>query len=534
MQAFFNSVKQFLGRLTTGQQAALALVVVGSAALLAGIAHWSSQPDYALLFGNLGATDANSVVEALREEGTAYELREQGSAVYVPRAAVHELRLRFASEGLVSDGQVGYELFDQGTLGMTDFMQKLNLKRALEGELAHTVSSIGQVEMARVHLVLPERNPFREAQTQPSASVVLKLSGGALSAAQIQGITALVAGAVERLAPAEVTVLDTQGNMLSDPEAGDAELRLTSTQLDMQRSVEEHLAESGQSMLDQVLGPGNALVRVSATLDFDRTVSEREAIDPESATVISEERMEEGGEGTNANSTVRNYDLSRTRERSEKSVGDVSYLTVSVIMNYDRQPGAQGNGEDSEPVYAPRSEVELTEIESLVKNAVGFKPERGDRFTIQQTRFDTSVDDQVVTAMQERRQEERFQMYLRYGLIALALLLAVWLVRSTTRRLLHGGEDAPIWLKQSSPSKLGDAVASSADGEQRLAAAKGEEEEEEVVLVDDIYTSKLSPEARARLKAKHLMFEEIQEQALQQPEETVELIRSWLAADATP
>ena len=153
METFLARIQQFLGRLSTGQQVGLGLLAVGTIALLVGTAYWSSQPDYALLFGDLEPEAANRVVSRLKEEGTPYELRNQGSAVYVPRASMHELRLQFSSDGTIDDGQTGYELFDQGTLGMTDFMQKLNSKRALEGELAQTVSSIGQVEGARVHLV---------------------------------------------------------------------------------------------------------------------------------------------------------------------------------------------------------------------------------------------------------------------------------------------------------------------------------------------------------------------------------------------
>ena len=297
MQAFLSRIYQLSEGLTTGQQLGLGGIVVGTVALLVATAYWSSRPDYALLFGDLEPSDANRVVQTLREDGTPYELKDQGTAVYVPQASVHELRLRFSAQGMVQNGQTGYELFDQGTLGMTDFMQKLNSKRALEGELAQTISQMGQVQSARVHLVKPDRDPFQEGDgEQASASVVLGLEGSALSQSQVQGVTQLVSGAVEELGPGRVTVLDGNGNMLSDPKAGDDNIQLTSTQLDMQRSVEEELVERGQSMLKRVLGSGNAVVRVSAELDFDRTVTTRNEIDPESATVISEERTRQNSE----------------------------------------------------------------------------------------------------------------------------------------------------------------------------------------------------------------------------------------------
>jgi len=528
MQPFFERIRLFLGRLSLGQQMGLAIVAVGTVALLVGTAYWSNQPEYALLFGNLEPGNANSVVETLREEGTPYELRDNGTAIYVPSASVHELRLRFASEGMVSEGQIGYELFDDGTLGMTDFMQKLNSKRALEGELARTISNIEQVAQARVHLVKPERNPFRSERTEPSASVILNVERGALSQPQIQGIAELVAGAVEGLNPAQVTVLDTNGTLLSDPNAGNEDIMLTSTQIDMQRTVEKHLEENGQSMLEQVLGPDNALVRVAAELDFDRTVTESNTVDPESATVISEERMREDDENANANSTVRNFEVSRSRQRSEESVGDVSRLTVSVILNYKRQDDAEGD----EPEYVPRTAEELAEVESLVKNAVGFNPDRGDRFTIQQARFDTDATDRATQAFEEQQANERMRMYLRYGLMALALGGAIWMVRSLAQRLTGtADEDAPQLQTGSSAPQLDGATAAEVGSGDPSEALEPGEEEEELVLVDDIYTSKLSDEAKARIEARSEMFEEIQNQAKERPEETAELIRSWLVSD---
>ncbi|MEX0599702.1 MAG: flagellar basal-body MS-ring/collar protein FliF, partial [Rhodothermales bacterium] len=251
MNPFFQNVQAFLRRLSPGQKLSLGLVVVGGVGIIGAIAFWAGQPNYALLFGNLEPGDANQVVEALQADGVKYEIKNNGTAVYVPRDDVYELRLRFAGDGLVSDGPLGYELFDRGTLGMTDFMQKLNLKRALEGELSRTITNVRQVDVARVHLVMPERSPFRETQVEPTASVVLKLAGSSrLTSEQIDGITQLVAGAVEGLAPADVTVLDTRGNMLSNPNQGDADAISSSTQLEYQRSVEKHLTDKGQSMLD--------------------------------------------------------------------------------------------------------------------------------------------------------------------------------------------------------------------------------------------------------------------------------------------
>lgn len=537
MRDFVQNIRRFISRLTVGQQAALGLVLAGGTAIIISISYWANQPDYTLLFGELDPTDANQVVESLREEDISYQLKNGGTAVYVPRSEVYELRLRFASEGTISKGQVGYELFDRDNLGMTDFMQKMNKKRALEGELARTVTNIRQVEMARVHLVLPERSPFRDASVEASASVVIQPAGSnSLTQRQIQGITALVAGAVEGMSANAVTVIDAQGNMLSDPNADDPTASLTSTQLEVQREVEQHLTKNGQSMLDQMLGSGEAIVRVSANLDFSQTVSERSIIDPESRTIISEEKLDEEGPDDNASSTVRNYDLSRTQERFESGVGDISYLTVSVMLNH-KKPAEAGEG-DPPGERTPYSEEELQEIESIVKNAVGFDPERGDRFAIQQTRFDTSVDDQIVSEMQEQDWQRQMELYVRYGLILIALLLGAWIVRSMARRGAEmvdvGGELVP---SSSNDRQLRQQTGS--PGQQDQSASSGlptgdfdDDEIEDMALVDDVYTSKLSPQAKAKLKAKNKMYEEVHHQVTNNPDETAELIRSWLVSDA--
>jgi flagellar M-ring protein FliF len=526
MNGFIQTAGEFLQRLNPAQKAGLAAVVLGAATILAAVAFWASRPDYALLFANLSSTDAGKVVETLQSERVKYQLRDGGTAVFVPRQDVYELRLRFAGEGVISDGPTGYELFDSGTLGMTDFMQKLNLKRALEGELARTISSIRQVDIARVHLVMPERSAFREAQTQPSASVVLKLAGNTrIGQDQIEGITSLVAGAVEGLDPSQVTVLDTRGTMLSNPARIAGERLETSNQLKHQRAIEQHLTEKTQSLLDQMLGPGNSVVRVAASLDFTRSIAERDIIDPESATIVSEERLEEQGPGDAASSSIRNFEMSRTRERSEKSVGDISYLTVSVILNYKRD--RNGNLVE-EPVYLPYDTGEIQNIEAVVRNAVGFNMNRGDQITLHQTRFDTSVDERIASEIRDQRRHEQIQLFLRYGLMLLALGAAVWLILSATRRVTAAVENGnPALLAEKKPGRQ-------LPGQPQRAVqptTQLEADDDDLVLVDDIYTSKLSPEARARLKAKHVMFEEIKTHVVANPEETADLFRSWMAQD---
>ncbi|MEM7786780.1 MAG: flagellar basal-body MS-ring/collar protein FliF [Bacteroidota bacterium] len=514
-----DQARQSLGQLPPARLALLGGVVVGVVALLLGVARWATAPDYALLFGNLSAADAGAVVEQIETEGIAYELRDGGTAVYVPRDDVHALRLRLASQGVVSDGVAGYELFDAGTLGMTDFMQRLNVKRALEGELSRTIASIRQVESARVHLVLPERSPFRDQQQAASASVVLAVRG-ALGPDQVAGVAGLVAGAVEGMAPADVTVLDEAGRMLTGP--GAAEAGLTSGQLRLRQEVEEHLAEAGQSMLDQMLGPGRAVVRVAADLDLSRTQTETRAVDPEAQALVSEERQEEVGAGAGATSSVRNFDYTRETRVSEQEAGTVRKLTVSVLLDEAAPPvgAAADEAADEEAAPTPFTDTQLGQIESLVKNAVGFDEARGDRFAVQQIRFNPEVA--AGGGMLAGGWTDWVPVIVRYLLVGVALLLAYRLLKSLVARLdelpAPAPEAAPVLAQ---PETSGDGAAGPLPAPRAV-----------IENVDgDPYADKLSPEARERLGDEDLLAG-VAAHVQEQPAVAAELVRDWLRDDA--
>ena len=532
MENLFQNIKAFYDRLPTKQRVGIGLVMLGSILSLILITYWAQRTEYGLLFGNLPETAANEVVQILQTENIGYQLKDGGSSVYVPQDMVSDLRLRFAGEGIVSDGSSGYEIFDQNTLGMTDFMQKLNLKRALEGELARTISGIEQVDAARVHLVIPERSPFRETQAPATASVVVDLKGNSsLSLAHIEGMVSLVAGAVEGLEPNDVNILDANGALLSDPNAGDNETQLTTNQLRLQTEKEAYLSNKAQTLLDQMLGPGNSILRVNLELDFSRAVRENSTIDPESQTVIAEERLQEEGDIDNASSSVRNYEVSRSVETIEKSVGDISYLSASVILNYKLAPVTEdglveANLENAVSNFIPHSEEELARIEALVKEAVGWRLDRGDGFAISQLQFDTTEEDRITAALQTQRRNQQIETYVRYGLMAIALGLAAWLIMSASRRAKETVEankaKAIEEIKARQRKELGPGSDLTEMGKDGL------------MLIDDFYTSKLSPEARAKLKAKQAMLEDIKKQVLENPQRAANLLRSWITAEDIP
>ena len=484
-------------------------VVVGVVAALLLVARWASAPDYAILFGGLAAQDAGRVVEQLEADGVTYDLRDGGTAVYVPRDEVYGLRLRLATEGVVTDGPAGYELFDGGTLGMTDFMQKLNVKRALEGELARTIGSVRQIQSARVHLVLPERSPFRDQQTAPSASVVLSVRGS-LAPEQVSGVTALVAGAVEGLEPTGVTVLDEAGRLLASPLADGTEGG--SSQVQARREVEEHLAGAGQSMLDRMLGPGRAVVRVAADLDLSREVTETAAVDPESQTVISEETQQETADGGGAESRVRNYEVTRETRRAEREGGQIRTLTVSVLLD-EAAPPAEGDRPAEDGARTAFSDEQVRQIEALVKNAVGYDEARGDRFAVQQIRFTAEPD---AAPLLPGGPLDWAGLALRYLVVLVALFMGYRLLRRLADGLAAPPEPAEL---DSAPSPA--ALLDGPDAPPTVATADG-----------DVYAAKLSDEAQARLEEAPDLLEDVRAHVVESPEAAAALVRAWLREDA--
>ncbi|NNE70240.1 MAG: flagellar M-ring protein FliF, partial [Rhodothermales bacterium] len=533
---------------------------------LGSVAYWASAPNYVLLYSGMDQADTGQVIESLRSRGVEYELRDSGNAIYVPEEQVYELRASLAQTGVVSDGAPGYEkIFGGGTLGQTKVIIDMNMRRALEGELSRSITSLQQVDLARVHLVTPERSAFRETAVPPSASVVLKMTRGAgLSITQIDGIAALVAGAVEGLEQSDVTVIDTQGNVLSSGNDEEDQFAMSSTQLEVQRTVERDLVGKGQDMLNRVLGDGNSIVQISASLDFSRMVSNRELIDPESATVISEEKIDERlTDVSGANSSVRNYEMSRTTETHEKSVGTIQYLTVSIILNKRALPVPEDAEEGTEPIYYEYTQAELDEIEALVQNAVGFDAERGDRITISQRAFADEGLDPILAEFHAMEQSDRITSYFRYGLIALALVLAFLLVRRAGRQVtelrttgfegrLDGGGyydsqgnliGVPNQDRLSGGVAPGHTLASGGgDGMSIDDAFLGDLSDEEAALLHadrqlasggaggdpDMYAEKLD----IRPRSEDPLFDQVRQFVSESPEDAAGVIRQWLSADS--
>ena len=346
---------------------------------------WLGHEEYSQLFSNLTPEDSARVIELLQKRNLEYKITNGGQGIMVPASRIGEAKVALAGEGLPTGGITGYELFDDQGLGVSEFTQNLNFRRALEGELARSIGTIKGVEKARVHLVMPKQALFKEEQQEPTASVVLTLlRPGLLRRDQVVAIQRLVASSVEGLDGEQVTILDSFGNLLSRDLSNDA-AGLSTAQLELKQEVENYLSRKAQGTLESVLGAGTAIVRVNADLDFEKVERTREVVDPDVSVILSEQRSqsvrESDGE-SNESSTV-NYEFNRMVENIIGASGSLERLSVAVLIDGTY---AQTEGEQ-ESQYVARSPQELEGYRKIVENIVGLDSARGDRIEVLNVRF---------------------------------------------------------------------------------------------------------------------------------------------------
>lgn len=439
-------------------------VIVASVALLILAFSWSQKEEYHVLFSNLSESDAGQVVQKLKDMKVPY--RAEAGGIFVPADRVYDARLQLASQGLPQGGGVGFELFDKTSFGTTDFVQKLNYKRALQGELARTVMAIGAVEQCRVHLAIPEKSLFaREGEhEQPTASVLVKLrQGKTLSSAQVDGIVHLVASSVEGLNSQEITVVDAKGNVLSKP-SGDV-AGLSASQFDFQNSYSKDLEARIISILEPVVGKGKVRTKVSAVLDFSRIETTEEKFDPESQVVRSEQKQNEksttvgagGVPGVASNlpakttvtaspsqglsekqSQTVNYEMTKITSRTVNAPGLVKKLSAAVLVDgiYTPQQGSK------EMKYTPRSEEDVRRYEELVRETMGFTESRGDQIKVVNMPFEVVREEEVLPP--KTKILEMAAPAARYALPLLAvILLVVFVMRPLAQSLSASGSNLP-------------------------------------------------------------------------------------------
>lgn len=429
-------------------------------ALIFGLSRWATAPTWVPVYSNLPLESVGQLTEKLDQAGVKYQLERGGADITVASTDVARARVLLAKGGIPVSGRPGLELFDQPSWGMTDFTQKVNYRRALEGELERTIGKMRGIEAAQVHLALLESSSFRTPDKHSEASVVLKLQNGATPTPDVvQGISHLVASSVDGLRSEGVTVVDESGRLLSAIDDPSTAAGLTNRQLTVQRDVEGYLQTKAEQMVAQIVGGSNTRVQVSASVNFDKVDRLTQTVDPSAQATTTEQRNEitPGAQGGAASSnTAASYENSKSTETFSGAIGNLKRLSVAVLIN-DRMVGT---GDAAKP--QPRPAEELARIEKLVRSAVGIDDARGDVISVVSIPFDVAT--RIVPAPPKTDVITIVQTWYRPGLSIIALLLVFVVALKTLGALRRatGSSDA--------------AATTLAAGSQRSALASGEQD----------------------------------------------------------
>jgi flagellar M-ring protein FliF len=406
------------------------LIGGGVAAVLAAVVAiwmWSKSPDYRVLYANYSDKDGGAITASLDQMGVKYKFSEGGTAILVPAEQVPDLRLKLASQGLPKGGNVGFELMENQKLGVSQFLEQVNYQRSLEGELARSIQSLGSVAGARVHLALPKPSVFVRDQQKPTASVLLNLqSGRALDPGQVSAIVHLVASSIPELTIGNVTVVDQNGNLLSEqPKANALGKQLDATQLKYVEQVQQNIIKQVESLITPIVGKGNVRAEATADIDFAQVDTAAEMYKPNSPpepqAIRSQQTSEqlgattgpangvpgalsnqppgvataplEGGApgaapqtttGPASKNATTNYELDKTIRYEQRPMGGIKRLTVGVVVNYRRSVDPATGKITVKPLPA----AEVAQINELVKQAMGYSQARGDTMNVANAPFD--------------------------------------------------------------------------------------------------------------------------------------------------
>lgn len=416
-----DSLSQFINfirSLPPAKKISIAISVLVLVAAFTGMFLLANQVEYRVLFNNLSAQDASSVITKLKEKNVPYKIEGNGSLILVPAEQVYELRLGLVGDGFPKDGQVGFEIFDRTDYKTTQFVQGLNYQRALQGELARTISSFKEINSSRVFIVLPKDSLFVEDAKPASASILLDLKSN-LPPERLAAIIHLVASAVEGLAPEHVTVVDTKGRVIfKGGNNTETNAMLSNSQLDYKSKVESETSRNVQSMLEGIIGDGNAIVRVTADIDFNKVNLNEEEYDPSATSVRSKRDIEESAQAGNAppeaalttinqragvvpsesvsqngkkkKDILTNYEINKVTRVVFKPAGTVKRLSVAAVIDgkYEVEKLKDGTVKRN---YIPRTEEELKKFEDIVKSAMGYSEDREDRISVTSIPFSESL-----------------------------------------------------------------------------------------------------------------------------------------------
>ena len=454
-QDFLGQLGERFNQLSQGKKvAALSLVALALASLLV-MSLWLKAPDYQLLYANLSQEDAGAIVEKLKNQKIPYEVSNGGRTIRVASDMIHETRLQLAGEGLPEGSDVGLEMFEDTPLGMTDFIQKINFQRALQGELTRTIKTLDAVAQVRVHLVIPKDNLFRKQKPKGKASITLKLkSGKSLSEGQIQGIVHLVSASVGSIEASNVVIVDVNGNLLSGGKEPSEGAMMSTSNFKHKLRVQKELQAKIIKMLEDALGSGKVIAKISTDLDFEQVERTEEIFDPDSQVVRSENQISESSVGSippggipgvqalvpsgedsgsgagqaaqrNKSNAVFNYEINKEVRRISKPVGEITKLSVAVMID-----GTMA-GDPAE--YQPRTPEEMAKYLQMVQSAVGFDAERGDVVQVENIQFDHS---QLDKEKAEIESAEQIDLALEVGKLVVGLIFLIMFFTRVIRPII--------------------------------------------------------------------------------------------------
>jgi flagellar M-ring protein FliF len=529
----YSAVLSIFNKLSVQQRLMLGAISAVAIVILLFILFAFNEPAYTTLYSNLASDEASEVVTYLNNQKIGYRLDNGGNTISVSKVDVYEVRLALAGKGIPSTGMIGYEIFDKNTIGMSEFMQKINFKRALEGEIARTIIQQDGIENARVHIVTPEKAVFKNEQREATASIVLKLrSGLLLSQNSIMAITNLVGSSVEGLDPSNVTIIDNKGRLLSKREE-ESELAINSgKQYEIKSGIESYLANKAQTILDKIVGYDNSDVKVNVDLDFKQIEKTLETIDPESQVAISEQSSKNTSNGITASdsnavfseSTTTNYELSKSIEHMIEGSGNIRRITVAAVINGVTKE--VDNGTTTELVNEPRTDEQLQQLELLLRQSVGIDDTRNDVISIVSIPFETNNYDEQFTGGPTY---DNIGQYMNYLLILLGVFGAIFVLKGLLKKLKDekimigsvgagaGGysdqsfdsiSNAPVWEPGSSLMK-------SKRSKKKPAFELGDIEDE---ITDEAVMKRMKQEKITNYVGKN-------------PSEAAKLINSWLKED---
>jgi flagellar M-ring protein FliF len=545
-----NSFLETLKQLGPARLAIMGSVLLGLLLFFIFISMRVSSPSMKLLYDDLATNDSAAIVAKLEENEIPYQTSEDGGRISVPDDQVGRARMLLAQEGLPNGGNMGYELFDnQSGFGTTNFVQNINQVRAMEGELARTISSLDQIRSARVHLVLPQRELFSRESRPASGSVFLSLKPGAsLSQEQILAIQSLVSSAVPDMKAETVSVVDSNGKLLArGGEDGQSLMPMKAEEL--RRNYEARMTASIEDILGRIVGYGRVRANVTAELNFDRITTNEELFDPESAVVRSMQTSEENNlertppdgnvsvqnnlpgiasdmitdpkpslEG-NKIEEVTNYEISKTIRNTVRETGEIKRMSVAVLVD-----GTYTTAEDGTKTYQPRTQQELDQIATLVRSAIGYDEKRGDKLEVVNLQFadietsDGAPDQNLLFGFERSDLLQAAEIISVAIMVILVILLVLQpmvsrLLATEAPKLDENLETDLLAARPMSPQLTGPS------GEQFEPAQLGEEEDS---LIDM---------SRVEGKVKASSVKKVEDIVDSYPEETVSVIRSWMTQE---